>query len=143
MKKLILTLMGLFPIVLGYLMNYFINMTLFIIIYVTVWIIWFIFGMLSIKLVDRKIASVLLLNSPALGFLLLALYQQITLGQFWFNIFGTLPQIFYVPFIVVGFMITQMFHQEIDVLFYIAAFVVSFICMLIASFIGRLVGENL
>ena len=143
MKKLILLLLGLFPIVLGYLMHYFINITLFFIIYVAVWIIWFLFGMLSIKLVDRKIEAVLLLNSPALFFLLLALYQQMIVGRWWPNIASFLPQIFYVPFSFVGFRITLMFHQEFDVLFNIGAFIASFTCMLIVSFAGRFTGEHL
>jgi len=138
MNKLILLLIGIVPLLLGYLINYlmFIGMMPLYIIYIAAWIIWFIAGMYSIKLIDKRIVSILILNIPAALFLLLVLYQEVVIGQYWLNIIGLLPQLFYSPFIYVGFRITPMFHQ----VFY--AYIASFLCMLLVSFIGRFVGER-
>ena len=138
MKRVLLILIGLIPLILGYLLNYlmFISMIPLFIIYFAVWIIWFIAGLISIKLVDRKTESILLLNTPAFLFLLLVLYQEIILSQYWPNLIGVIPQLFYTPFIYIGFRITPMFHS----VFY--AYIASFLIMLIVSFSGRLVSER-
>jgi hypothetical protein len=137
MKKLIFLLIGIVPLILGYLVNYFmyISSAPLFIIYFAGWIIWFFAGMYSIKLFDKKIEPLLLLNAPAFFFLLLILYQEIGVGYYWPNLLGVIPQLYYTPFIYVGFSITQMLQRT----FY--ACLASFICMLVVSFIGRFVGE--
>jgi hypothetical protein len=45
------------------------------------------------------LGSAVIANLPAFFVLILNLYQEIVLGQYWFNIFGIATQFYYLPLI--------------------------------------------
>lgn len=138
MKKIVLLLVGFLPLLFGYLLNYLMmngNIPL-LLINIAMLIIWFFVGMFSIKLVDKKIESLLLLNAPAFIVLLLLLFQEIVLGQYWFHPVGMATQFFYLSVLKLALSITSMLHR----VFY--AYIIAFLFMLITSCSGRIISER-
>ena len=122
-EKLLVLLMGCSPFLIGRLqdfvmMNTFIPLTF---ISCLMLFLWGGFGMLSLSLMNERKTSLLLLNTPAAVVLLLILVQEWIVGAYWFNFVGTYTQMFYLPFISLGFRLT--FWADTVVPAYIAAFI--------------------
>ncbi|MCL2201247.1 MAG: hypothetical protein FWB75_04715 [Oscillospiraceae bacterium] len=147
MKKFILVLIGLVPLMaLGYLLHYLIltvfshTLPPFLFISVATLVIWLAFGMISKLLVSSKWLALILLNAPAFVILLLVIIQDVILQGFWLNIIGLSTQIFYLPLIRLstvlgGFLPFQMITMTL-------IFTISFILLILASWIGRNAGER-
>ena len=105
---------------------------------------WFIFGMISIFLVNSRKEAVLLLNLPAFLVLLIIMFQEWVLGIMWVNQFGLAIQHFYLPINRLGFVISRIVPRFIlPVTTWGIASAFSFICMAGASYFGRRLSERL
>ena len=104
MKKIILFLIGLIPFVLGFLMNSWLMQNpnsilpskLIGIIFLVFWVL---VGFITCKFNKTPYQSAVIIQSPALLVLLLIMYQDMILGQFWSNFFGLATQFYYLPLI--------------------------------------------
>lgn len=68
--------------------------------------VWFVFGIISMRLVGSRREAVLLLNAPAFFVLLLVLFQEWVISRFWLNTIGLATQMFYLPLVRLGMVIT-------------------------------------
>lgn len=122
-EKLLVLLMGCSPFLIGRLqdfvmMNTFIPLTF---ISCLMLLLWGGFGVLALRFMNERKTSLLLLNTPAAVVLLLILVQEWVVGAYWFNFVGTYTQMFYLPFISLGFRLV--FWADTVVPAYIAAFI--------------------
>lgn len=128
MKKLILFLIGLIPFVSGFLMNSWLmqnpNSVLpFKLIGSIFLVFWVLVGSITCKFDKTPYHSAVIIHLPALLVLLLIMYQDMILGQFWSNIFGLATQFYYLPlinissFIVGGGLYVQMWTASIVAFF--------------------------
>lgn len=136
MKKIILFLVGIIPLFIGYGMNYlmfgpFYNMALsYKLIGITFLLAWFFWGRCSYRFVNNKKVATILGNSFALIVLLLLIYQEVILGQYWYNQVGCATQFYYLPLIGLASVFTKMFHTIT------ATYVTAFILMCIVFYLG-------
>jgi hypothetical protein len=136
MKKVWLVLIGLLPLLFGIAQNH-AMMTVFYSVrapYITISLVylalWGLVGFLAYPLVRSvKLVSVLA-HIPALGVLLLLLFQEIVLGHYWMNNIGLGTQLFYLPLISLAGRIT-FFTPHMSVMY-----IVAFILMCGAFFLG-------
>jgi len=138
LKKAILLLIGLSPVLVGFLLNFLIMrlpMPMWFVGIIMLFI-WFLAGKRSVELVEKRMEAVLLLNAPAFVVLLLLLFQEIVLERYWSSIIGIATQMFYLPFLGLSFFIGSVFHR----IFY--AYIFAFILLLPVSFYGRIKGER-
>jgi|SRR5699024_8945331 len=99
-KKKILFLIGLTPFLLGFLMNIWVmldGVLPFKLIGILFLVFWATIGFISYKFEKALLKSAVIVHSPAFLMLLFMMYQEIILGQFWMNIFGSATQFFYLP----------------------------------------------
>ncbi|MFF2755149.1 hypothetical protein ACFVR1_15530 [Psychrobacillus sp. NPDC058041] len=102
MKKMILFLLGLIPFVLGFLMNSWLmqnqnSILPFKLIGIIFLVFWVLVGFITCKFEKTPLKSAVIINLPAFLILLFIMYQEIILGQYWFNIFGMATQFYYLP----------------------------------------------
>jgi hypothetical protein len=103
MKKIMLILVGAVPFFVGYGMNYlmlgpFSDMVLpYKLIGIAFLIAWFFIGRYSYKLVGTKKVATILGNSIAFIVLLLTIYQEYVLGQYWTTQIEAATQFYYLP----------------------------------------------
>lgn len=140
-KKVTLILIGSIPFFIGYGMNALIlgvpSVALpFKLISIAALILWFLIGRYSYKLADTKTEAAVLGNAIAFVVLLLVLYQECILGQYWFNQLGAASQLYYVPFFGLAYIFTGMFHTMPST--YIAAFLM----MCIVFYLGCLTSKK-
>ena len=144
-KRAVMMLIGFFPLMLfGYYLHHLVLTAFyyreapFFLIGVAVIAVWFVFGIISVKLVGSKKEAVLLLNAPAFFVLLLVLFQEWVLSAFWLNQVGFATQMFYLPLVRFGLVISGILPRFILPIgsFGIAS-AFSFIFMLGASYLGR------
>jgi|GEM_PF-5925363 len=139
-KRVLVVLMGFLPLLLGFVQNH-LMMNVFLytgmpgtmLIGVGVIGAWFFLGMLSVKMLGDKMQALVLLNAPALLFLVLLFIQGVIVGHFWFNIMGVVPQFFYMPTLRLG-MTTVGFVPFF--MGFVPAAVVSFVLKLSVSALG-------
>ena len=150
-NRAVLMLIGFFPLMLfGYYLHHLVLTTFYyreapyFLIGVAVITVWFIFGIISVKLVGSKKEAVLLLNAPAFFVLLLVLYQEWVLSAFWLNQVGLATQMFYLPLVRFGFVMSGILPRFILPIgsFGIAS-AFSFIFMFGASYLGRVAIERI
>ena len=104
MKKLVLFLIGFIPFVLGFLMNSWLmqnqNSVLpFKLIGILFLIFWVLVGFITCKFGKTPLKSAVIINLPAFLTLLIIIYQDIVLEQYWSNIVGSATQFYYLPLI--------------------------------------------
>ena len=141
MKRIIFLIIGSLPMPLGFLLAY---LTLadqllpLVLIGLGILAFWFLVGLLSANFFRTREGAMLFLNLPALLILILVIVQSLILQAFWLNPIGIATQYFYLPFLGIsrflGFFFTLSLH---------ASAIFAFICLLITSFAGRLVGEQI
>ncbi len=129
MKKLILFFLGLIPFALGFAMNAIMmqnqNYTLPYRLIGIMWIlIWLFIGYKTCTLGKTPTESAIIANLPALLVLLLNLYQEIILRQYWPNIFGIATQFYYLTLINLSSLFT--FWSPYLWTVYIVAFLLMF-----------------
>ena len=146
-KRAILVLIGFIPLLLfGYYLNHLLMTTFYYrdaplsLIGVAIIAVWFVFGIISVKLVCSKIEAVLLLNTPAFIVLILVLFQEWVLTGFWLNQVGLATQMFYLPLVRFGMVISGVIPRFILPIgsFGIAS-AFAFLFMLGASYLGRVI----
>lgn len=113
MKKLVLLFLGFLPLPFGFLLNYILmsnvdmqSSMLFNIFSLVILVLWILLGYLTCKLGGSSFKSLAIIHIPALCVLLLLLFQELVQHSYWFNIFGTVTQFFYLPFLNIAFDIT-------------------------------------
>ena len=113
-KKMTLFLLGLFPLVLGFMMNSWIlenqdSVLPFKLIGFVFLAFWVIVGFIGFKFEKTLLKSVVIAHLPALLMLLLIMYQEIILGQLWSNLFGLATQFYYLPLINISASVVGIF----------------------------------
>ena len=142
MKRVVLLIIGLFPLFLGYIQDHFLltfkyyYTSLFLLSNLTVLVIWFVAGVISAKRLGSKKESLILLNAPALVMLLHNLFQEVILGYYLPNHVGKMGQMFYLSQLNIAFNLSLVFFQQ---LFF--AYIIAFCLMFIVSFLGCTVGS--
>jgi len=141
MKTLKILLMGIIPILCGFLLHY-------IIIYfhmVPTWlsvVLLFLWGVLAYKLFepnDNKLIFSCMINGVGIVMLLLALFQELVLGRYWFNLAGTLPQMYFLPCLNAAEYIVLIFTGE---MLFPVYHIIEFILMFVVSILGCIVKEK-
>ena len=122
-KKLLILLLGCTPFLIGRLqdwmmMNFFPPLLL---ISFLMLLLWGVFSHLSLRMMEGKKQSLLLLNTPAVIVLILILVQEWIFGAYWLNFIGVYTQMFYLPLISLGYRLTFWAHTVVPA--YIAAFI--------------------
>jgi len=105
MRRWIFMAMGGLPIPLGFYLNhqaatewrYVIPTGMLTRVGVGVLVLWFALGWASDKFVGSKLEALLYVNALAAVMLVLVLFQQVVIGQFWAGPVGLMPQWFYLP----------------------------------------------
>lgn len=142
MKKMTLLLVGIIPFFIGYGMNYlmlgpFANMVLpYKLIGIAFLIAWFFVGRYSYKFVSSKKAATILGNSIAFIVLLLIIYQECILGQYWTTQVGLATQLYYLPLLGLALIFTRMFHTMPSL------YIVAFLMMCIVFYLGRYTSKH-
>lgn len=85
---------------------------------------WLFIGFKTCEFGKTSLELAVIANLPALLVLLLNLYQEIILGQYWFNIFGIATQFYYLPLINLSSFFT--FWTPYLWTVYIAGFILMF-----------------
>lgn len=141
MKRIVFLTIGILPLPLGFLLSYLAladQLIPIVLIGLGILAFWFLVGLLSANFFRTREGAMLFLNLPALLILILVLVQSLIFQAFWLNPIGIATQYFYLPFLGIsrflGFFLTLSLH--VSALF-------AFICLLITSFAGRLVGEQI
>lgn len=114
MKKVILFLLGLTPLVLGFLMNSWMmknqnSILPFKLIGIIFLIFWVLVGFITCKFERTPLKSAMIANLPGFLMFLFILFQEIILGRYWANMFGIVTQFYYLPLVnistsIVGFL---------------------------------------
>jgi len=91
---------------------------------------WFFVGKYSYRFVINKKAAAILGNMVALIVLLLILYQEVILGQYWSNQLGIATQFYYLPLISIASIFTGIFHTMTP------TYIVAFLMMCISFYFG-------
>jgi hypothetical protein len=129
-KKLLLLIIGLLPFAVGYGINALMLGPYYDVALPYGWIgvgmlaVWFVLGALTRRLGGTAFQSALIAHIPALIVLVLLLYQEWILGQYWLNIFGLVTQLFFLPLINIAGMLAFFAHTLPVV--YIVAFLLMF-----------------
>lgn len=141
MKKALIFILGWTPLLAGTVMNEMIMADLgilppFLAVAVGTLLVWALFGALTVVLKEKR-SSLLLLDLPAAIVLLLVLYQELAMQQYWGNAVGMGTQLFYLPVLGVGFRLTAGITHTMS-----PVYVLSFLLLCAASLLGRLLGER-
>ena len=104
MKKLLLVLIGLIPFVLGFAMNSWLidnpnSILPFKPIGILFLVFWVWIGFIMCKYAETPYQSAVIIHLPALFVLLLVMYQDMVLEEYWSNLLGLATQVFYLPLI--------------------------------------------
>ena len=104
MKKLLLVLIGLIPFGLGFAMNSWLmdnpnSILPFRLIGILFLVFWVSVGFITCKYAKTPYHSAVILHLPALFVLLLVMYQDIVLEEYWSNLLGLATQVYYLPLI--------------------------------------------
>lgn len=78
----------------------------------------------------REFTSLLLVNLPACLVLLLQLFQEMILGQYWEGLLGLATQFYSLPILSISFTLTFWAHQVW------AAYMIGFLLMIITYSVG-------
>lgn len=113
-KKMTLFLLGLIPLVIGFIMNSWIldnpgSVLPFKLIGFIFLAFWVIVGFIGFKFERTLLKSVVIAHLPALIMLLLIMYQEIILGQFWSNLLGMATQFYYLPLVNISASVVGVF----------------------------------
>lgn len=126
---------GILPLPIGYVLNFMlmnINLPLFLVNMFCL-LLW---GFLSCKLADKEhniLIQIIQMNLAGMIMLTLGVIQVVGFGRFFSNIFGILPQMYFLPMLSIAFTIITPF-VEIGTMG--VTFLVEWIVMLVVSYIG-------
>ena len=132
MKKVILFLLGLTPLVLGFLMNSWMmknqNSVLpFKLIGIIFLLFWVMVGFMTCKFERTPLKSAIIANLPAFSMLLFILFQEIILGRYWISMFGIATQFYYLALVnisssIVGFLGFGIYFSVISLISFLFMF---------------------
>lgn len=137
-----LALCGFIPLILGYVFNFVmlnlhINGMLMLFVGAALLLLW---GYLAYKVADAgKSCAIqaLILNAVGLIMLLLVLYQEIVMGQYWSGFVGLAGQLYFLPLLsIASTVFTQIFNLFMPVVRIWPFYVAVWICMFAAGLIG-------
>ena len=142
MKKIILFFIGFIPLLLGYIMNY-LMMTVYydkLLPYGAIGIIfliaWFGLGLITYHFANSNIEAMVIAHLFGFIDLILIIFQEVILKHYWSNQIGIITQFFYLPLINIAgrfvFLSTRVYW----------IYVVAFVLMCIAFYLGRLVRKK-
>lgn len=136
MKKIVVFIAGFTPFIIGYYLNQIIlntkygNSTFYFITSCSFFLYWGLLGFIFCKLKDSKIYTTIICNLPAFSVLLVLLYQELVIKQYWSNYWSRATQYFYLPTMKISFDLTPYFHNMWE------SYIVSFVLMAIAFYFG-------
>lgn len=137
-KKGLLSVLGILPLLIGFIMNLLILRTDFSPGFFLEGILLGVWGLLGYKLCrnkDHLLKNTIFIHIPAFFFLLLLLFQELVVGRFWLNFIGSAAQFFYLPALVPARMIISPFrHFQATAMW--PAFLAEFILLFFASWFG-------
>lgn len=136
---MILFLLGLIPLILGFLMNSWMMKNMdsvlpYKLIGFIFLVFWIIVGFISYKFEEIMLKSAVIIHLPALLMLLFIMYQEIILGQYWANLLGTATQFYYLPLISISTSIVEIFLSSINGIWSIS--LIALLCMIASYYIG-------
>ena len=104
MKKFLLFLIGLIPFVLGFAMNSWLmnnpnSILPFRLIGILFLVFWVWVGFITCKYAKTSYHSAVIIHLPAIFVLLLVMYQDMVLEEYWSNLLGLATQVYYLPLI--------------------------------------------
>ena len=70
---------------------------------------WFVIGFKTCKFEETQLRSAAIANLPALLMTILLIFQELIVGQYWMNLFGTITQFYYLPLINIAASIEETF----------------------------------
>ncbi|WP_207644245.1 hypothetical protein, partial [Abyssisolibacter fermentans] len=129
--------LGASPFALGFLLDFVMRKfdwygITILIISILFFIYWFFMGYISINYTKSVLESILIGNSFAFISIIIIIFQMIFLGRFMFNIFGILPQMFYLN----SLRVTSILSLFIPIHNMSVTFVLSFILMIAVYYFG-------
>ncbi len=136
MKKLLLLLVGFIPFAVGYGLNalmlgaYYDTALPYGWIGAGMLVVWFGLGMLARSFGGTVFKSAMIAHIPALIVLMLLLYQEWILGQYWLNAIGMATQLFFLPLVYLSGIVT-FFSPTMP-----AVYVTVFLFLFIAFWLG-------
>lgn len=138
MKRLILFLLGLTPLVLGFLMNSWMvknqNSVLpFKLIGIIFLLYWVVVGFITCKFERTSLKSAIIANLSAFLMLLFILFQEIILEEYWTNMFGIVTQFYFLPLVNISSSIVGFFGF---VIYFSVASIISFLFMFGSYYLG-------
>lgn len=147
-------MLGLIPFIIGFLMNQWIVKNpesvlphkLISILFLAFWVL---VGFTSSKFTKNLLKSSIIVNLPAFLMLLLNMYQQIIVGQYWTGAMGEFSQIYFLPLInitgsVVEFFMffitffTNQVHTISSWILSLTAFLLMFIAYYLGGYLRRI-----
>jgi len=141
MKKLLLVLIGLIPFVLGFAMNSWLmnnpnSILPFRLLGILFLVFWVWVGFITCKYAKTPYHSAVILHLPAFLVLLLIMYQDIVLEEYWSNLLGLATQFYYLPLInissfISSFIITGGLYVQMS-----TAMIVAFLLMYGSYYVG-------
>ncbi|MPM24967.1 hypothetical protein SDC9_71456 [bioreactor metagenome] len=141
MKKILLLFMGLLPFFLGLSMNALLmrNMNLVLpypLLGIAWLLLWGLLGCFTAGCAGSVKESSFLAHIIPLVVLLLLLYQELILGQYWFNLGGLATQLYYLPLLNIAFTLTAWAHRVWP------AYIASFALMYAVFYWGGCIGKR-
>lgn len=137
MKKASLFLLGLTPLILGFLMNSWVmkNQNSVLpskLLGVIFLMFWGLVGFRTCRVEKTILRSAAITNLPAFLMLLFVLFQEIVLGRYWANIFGVIPQFYFLPLVNISSTIIGLFFT----VYFSAIDLISFLLMFGVYYLG-------
>lgn len=142
MKKAILFLLGLTPLVLGFLMNSWMmknqsSVLPFKLLGIIFLLFWVLVGFITCKFERTTLKSAIIANLPAFLMLLFILFQEIILGRYWANMFGIITQFYYLPLVNISSSIVGLLFSLIGGGIHFSAIsLISFLFMFGSYYLG-------
>jgi hypothetical protein len=135
MKKFMLFFLGLIPFALGFIINAIMtqNKDLLLpykLIGIMCILFWGFIGFKTCEFGKTSLESAIIANLPAFLVLLLNLYQEIILGQYWLNIFGAATQFYYLPLVNLSAPFTFWSHD------FWTVYIIEFLLMFASYYAG-------
>lgn len=135
MKRILLLFMGLLPFFLALSMNALLLRTMNLVLPYPwlggAWLLlWGLLGCFTAGCAGSVKEASFLAHMIPLVVLLLLLYQELILGQYWFNFWGLATQLYYLPLLNIAFTLTAWAHRVWP------AYIASFALMYVAFYLG-------
>ena len=141
MKRLLLILFGFIPLAIGWVMNWLImsfpnKVFPYALISIVFLALWALLGFIVFNFNETIKISLCLVHIPIFLALVLNLYQEIILGQYFGNLLGVCTQIFYLPILNISYTLTAWSARMWT------AYIVGFVLITASFFVGYTIKSN-